>query len=154
MELTAELQQLTERELKARATNQHLPAAAIQGAEGSPDPKKALIALLVTQDAVVTNAPNAQRGAVDYVFDSLDADGDGAWTADELPLAPVTRSCFSFLDSDGDGRVTKTELIAAFTALGGMALMYASKNGVPPQLHAVLSIIPGATSVLPPAAKS
>jgi hypothetical protein len=152
MLLTAELQRLTRSELKARATVAGVPAVAVQGAESSSDPKNALIALLVAQDAVAANLPAA--GVADHILASLDADGDGAWSAHELPSTPVTAACFSFLDKDGDGKVTKTELVAGATAIAGMAFMYFSKNGVPPQLHAWLSMIPGAASMLPAAAKS
>jgi hypothetical protein len=151
--LTAELQMLTKAQLKARATVAGVPAVAIQRAESTSDPQSALIALLVAQDAVASSVPTAD-GVAGSIFDSLDSNGDGAWDADELPATPVTAACFSFLDKDGDGKVTKAEVIAGVTALAGMAAMYMSKNGVPPQLHALLSMVPGAASVLPAPAKS
>lgn len=153
VEYTAELQGLTKGELKARATLAGVPAVAIQRAESTADAKTALIALLVAQDAVASSVPTA-NAVVDSVIGALDANGDGTWEAHELPATPVTAACFSFLDKDGDGKVTKAELIAGATALAGMAAMYFSKNGVPPQLHALLCKMPGAASLLPEPAKS
>lgn len=152
-QLTAELQQLSVPALVARATMKGVPAQALQGAKSSADEKTAIIALLVAQETLAANAPTVE-GTVDQVFNAVDKDGDGKWSMDEVPQTPMTGAIFSFLDKDGDGKITKTELLAGITAISGMAFMYVSKNGVPPQLHAYLAMIPGAAEWLPAAAKS
>lgn len=150
--MAATLMVLTLPQLKARATVAGIPGQAIAAAEGSPDAKNALIALLVAQSTFTANAPSV-NSAVGEIFSALDGNGDGAISMDELPQTPITGALFSFLDKDGDGKITNAELLAGFTAIAGMAFMYMSKNGVPKELHAYLSMIPQSELWLPGAAK-
>jgi hypothetical protein len=150
--MAIELQLLSLTQLKHRASLAGVPGQMIASAEGSPDPKSAVIALVVGQATFAANAPSVD-GAVGQIFNALDGDGDGAISMHELPQTPVTGAIFSFLDKDGDGKITNAELLAGFTALSGLAFMYVSKNGVPKELHAYLSMIPASEMWLPAAAK-
>lgn len=42
-------------------------------------------------------------------FESVDGNGDGVLTADEIPAGHKLADKFSMIDADGDGRITRAE---------------------------------------------
>ena len=153
--LGLELAMLSVDELRKRACDSGINELVVNATEKAG--KNALIALIVGQQGVAGAVQKAggmptAEGITSKITNALDADGDGQISLDELPDTPLTSSLFGYFDKDGDGKVTNAELMAGFTVLASMGLMYASREGVPDWLDKPLRAIPGVGSLLPPPA--